>query len=294
MYRVLRRFLDHPAWRRIGCTVVSWLPAGAADRVRVRYDRHPDLFRLVSACVALIALAMVWVSYDYVRVKNPGDRALPDFRVIKDTDDRKRAFIEFLVPVVQYENARVRRQREKLLDILEDLEDGDEAAVHQHAWLADMADRYRVKAEDDLGRARSLFTRIDVVPESLAVAQAALESAWGTSRFARQGNNLFGQWCFTSGCGIVPLRRPEQSTYEVQAFDTIAESVRTYLRNLNSHPAYQLLRDIRAKARREGREPTGRELAAGLIKYAAIGEQYVHHIRGVIRRNDLEQLALAN
>jgi len=288
--RAARRIAEHPAWQRIGCAIAARLPEAIANRLRTFQVQHPGTVRATVACVAVVIVAMVWVSYDYVRVKQPGDRSLPDFRVIEDTSERKAAFLEFLQPVVAYENMRIREQREQLLAILEDLEDGDEAAAHESAWLAKQADLYRVKADTDLGRARALARKIDIVPQSLALAQAALESAWGTSRFARQGNNLFGQWCFTPGCGIVPLRRPEQATYEVQAFDTIAGSVRTYLRNLNSHPAYRPMRTIRAKARDAGRRPTGLELAAGLINYAAIGEDYVHHIRGVIRRNELDEL----
>jgi Bax protein len=288
--RALRRIPEHPAWQRIGCAIAARLPEGTAGRLRAFQLQHPGAVRGAVACAAVVIVAMVWVSYDYVRVKQPGDRSLPDFRVIEDTSDRKAAFIEFLQPVVAYENARIRDQRRKLLAILDDLENGDEAAAHESAWLAKQADLYRARADTDLARARALARKIDIVPPSLALAQAALESAWGTSRFAREGNNLFGQWCFTAGCGIVPRRRPEQATYEVQAFDTIAESVRTYLANLNSHPAYSPMRRIRAQARDAGRKPTGLELAAGLVNYAAIGEDYVHHIRSVIRRNDLDEL----
>jgi len=288
--RAAGRFLDHRAWRRLGRAIAACLPAGTAGRLRAMYDGHPGAVRATVLAALAVALAMVWVSHDYVREAHPGDRSLPDFRVLEDTSERKEAFIEFLRPVVAHENRRIRQQREKLLGILDDLEDGGEAAPHESAWLAKQADLYRVDADGDLARARALARKIDIVPPSLALAQAALESAWGTSRFARQGNNLFGQWCFTIGCGIVPRRRPEDATYEVQAFDTIAESVRTYMQNLNSHPAYAPLRRIRAQAREAGREPIGLELAAGLVNYAAIGEEYVHHIRGVIRRNDLDRL----
>lgn len=288
--RAARRILDHPAWQRLGCVILTRLPVGASNRLSSYYGQHPGAMRGTVACFLLVVLAVAWVGYDQIRVSQPGDRSLPDFRVIEDTSERKAAFIQFLQPVVAYENARVRERRGKLLDILDDLEDGDEAATHETAWLAKQADLYRVKADGDLARARALAGKIDIVPQSLALAQAALESAWGTSRFAREGNNLFGQWCFTIGCGIVPLRRPEDATYEVQAFDTIAESVRTYLDNLNSHPAYQPMRRIRAQARAAGREPTGLKMAAGLVNYAAIGEDYVHHLRGVIRRNDLDRL----
>lgn len=288
--RAVRGLGEHPVWRRIGCAVVSRLPSSTSQRLRSAWDRQPRAVLGVIACGAVVVIAMLWVSYDYVRVKPPGDRSLPDFRVIKETSERKSAFIEFLEPVVAYENERLRERRDELLDILEELEEGDEAAAHESAWLEKQADLYRVSADNDLERARALKSKIDVIPRSLALAQAALESAWGTSRFARRGNNLFGQWCFTQGCGIVPLRRPEQASYEVQAFDDIAGSVRTYMQNLNSHPAYAPMRRIRAQARDDGREPTGLEMAAGLVNYAAIGDDYVHHIRSVIRRNELEKL----
>lgn len=287
----LRRVLAYPG--RLGAAIVARLPGGIAGRIRAIESRHPHVVGqavVVGAGIGIVILAMARFSDDPMPVSPPADRSLPDFRVIEDTGERKTAFIEFLSPVVESENRRVLAQREKLLAILGELEEGEQAAADEHAWLAKQAKRYRVKAKGDLARARELATRIDIVPISLALSQAALESAWGTSRFAREGNNLFGQWCFTAGCGIIPLRRPAQATYEVQAFDTIAESVRTYLRTLNSHPGFQSLRDIRAQARRAGRKPSGLAMAAGLINYAAIGEKYVQHIRSVIRRNDLARL----
>ncbi|MDR9435370.1 MAG: glucosaminidase domain-containing protein [Thiohalophilus sp.] len=287
----LRRALAHLSPGRLGAAIVARLPGRIAGRIRTVESRHPNVVgRAVVVCVGMLILAMAWFSYDHLRVSQPGNQSLPDFRVFENSGDRKEAFIEFLWPVVKYENRRVLAKREKLLAILDKLEDGEHATPDEQAWLAKQAQLYRVKAKGKLERARKLATRVDIVPTSLALSQAALESAWGTSRFARQGNNLFGQWCFTAGCGIVPRRRPERATFEVQAFDTIAGSVRTYLRNLNSHPAYQPLRDIRAQARKAGREPSGLEMAAGLINYAAIGEDYVKHIRGVIRRNDLDRL----
>lgn len=263
------------------------LLARPIDALRREHARQgPGRLAVTTAMI----LAVAWFSYDSVRVSPPVNQSLPDLRVIEDIGDRKEAFIEFLQPVIKYENRRVLAKRKKLLAIFDKLENGEDATPDEQAWLAKQAELHRVKAKGDLERARKLATKIDIVPTSLALSQAALESAWGTSRFARQGNNLFGQWCFTAGCGIVPRRRPEQATYEVQVFDTIAGSVRTYLRKLNSHPAYQPLRDIRAQARKAGREPGGLEMAAGLINYAAIGEAYVQRIRGVIRRNELDRL----
>lgn len=291
---VVRRVVEHRFWRRLGCIIVSRLPSGPVRRWQSLHARRPELVRAVLPLALLAVLAMLWFGYDRVRVKSPGDVSLPDLASIEDVAERKQAFLDFLRPVVDYENARILEQRKRLLELLERLEEGGEAAAHERDWLVEQADLYRVKAGDDPARARRLRWKIDIVPLSLTLAQAALESGWGTSRFAREGNNLFGQWCFESGCGIVPERRPDHASYEVEAFDTVGDAVRSYLRNLNSHPAYEPMRKIRAEARREGRQPTGMEMAAGLIHYAAIGETYVEHIRTVIRRNNLHRLAQAD
>ncbi len=203
--------------------------------------------------------------------------------------DKKQAFFEFLRPVVRAENSRIRKQRERLQELVETLEADASISTGDREWLARKAKRYRVKAEEPLARGRALLTRIDIVPVPLALAQAALESAWGQSRFAREANNLFGEWCFEPGCGVVPKRRPAGKTYEVESFDGVGASVRSYIHNLNSHPAYAELREIRARARAEGESPDGYEMAAGLVNYAAIGEKYVQHIRSVIERNGLRQ-----
>jgi len=213
---------------------------------------------------------------------------LPDFAAIPSSTDRKERFFAFLRPVVEAENAHLRRQHERIARLRNRLAAGAQLAEGEREWLATMAKRYRVTSDDPLEQARLLSRRVDVIPTSLALAQAALESAWGTSRFAQQANNLFGLWCNTPGCGVVPKKRPEGKTYEVEAFDDVGAAVRSYMNDLNAHPAYQPLRDIRARLRSSGKALTGYALAAGLVNYAAIGEQYVEHIRGVIRRNNLD------
>jgi Bax protein len=212
---------------------------------------------------------------------------MPDFSAIPSIDDRKKRFFAFLRPVVEAENARLRQQRERLLRLRSRLIAGNELSDADKRRLDEMARRCRVEADDARPQVEQLLPCVDIIPTSLALAQAALESAWGTSRFAQRANNLFGLWCNTPGCGIVPKRRPEGKTYEVEAFADVGAAVRSYMNDLNAHPAYQPLRAIRARRRAQGQMPTGTALAAGLINYAAIGEQYVEHIRGVIRRNDL-------
>jgi Bax protein len=128
-----------------------------------------------------------------------------------------------------------------------------------------------------------------VVPPSLALSQAANESAWGTSRFARSGHNYFGQWCFTTGCGVVPRHRTAGKQHEVAVFASPAAAVASYLHNLNSHPAYQRLREIRLQQRQQHQVVSGLALAAGLEKYSERGEDYIRELRAMIRHNRLSQ-----
>lgn len=214
---------------------------------------------------------------------------VPDLRNVQAVPERKQRFFGFLRPVVVAENERLRARRERVLQALRVLEAGVPLARSERRWLDEMARRYRVEVREPLSQARGLARKVDTIPVSLALAQAAMESGWGTSRFAREANNLFGEWCFSPGCGLVPERRPAKATYEVEVFADAGAAVRSYMLNLNSHPAHEPLRAIRARARAAGRTPTGSALAAGLINYAEIGQRYVEHIRGVIRRNGLDE-----
>lgn len=219
----------------------------------------------------------------------PGLEPLPDFAAIDDTDERKARFIEYVGAIVQQVNGEVRTDRERLLTIARRWNEQGQLNRRDARWLEQLAQRYQLDPERDtealLGELRK---RVDTVPTALAVAQAAKESAWGRSRFAQQGNNLFGEWCFTPGCGIVPGGRSAGAEHEVRRFATVGDSVRGYVHNLNTHSAYSRLRQLRAKARAAGREPTAVELAGGLVRYSERGQVYVDEIRSLIRNNDME------
>jgi Bax protein len=129
------------------------------------------------------------------------------------------------------------------------------------------------------------LARVDTVPLSLVLAQAANESSWGQSRFAQEGNNLFGEWCFREGCGIVPEQRSAGKSHEVAAFDSVNASVRSYLHNLNTGRAYAALRKLRQQARAAGEAPKAMVLASGLARYSERGLAYVHEIKAMIRSN---------
>ncbi|MCF8110613.1 MAG: glucosaminidase domain-containing protein [Desulfobacteraceae bacterium] len=212
---------------------------------------------------------------------------LPDFTQYKDVETKKKKFFNFLRPIIRVENHKVLKERAYVLLKWQKYKNGEELVEKEKKRLVRLAEKYRVKSEYSKGGTffRDLLIHIDKVPVDLALIQAAKESAWGTSYFAREGNNLFGQWCFEEGCGLVPRRRPEGATYEVKAFDDVSDSVRAYIHNLNSHPAYKDLRLERYRMRLAGREPDGHYMASGLEKYSEIGIEYVRTVRQMIRGN---------
>lgn len=210
--------------------------------------------------------------------------ALPDFSGYGDTTEKKAAFFSFLYPRIVLANSRILIER----GYLDSLTEKDTLSKQEHTWLAAQSKRLRVDEEPGSpGQFALLEKRLDVIPPSLIMAQAANESAWGTSRFATRGNNLFGQWCFTKGCGLVPQSRVEGASHEVAAFPSPYHSVRAYIQNLNRHGSYQVLRNTRLDDREAGDPLSGLSLARGLISYSERGEEYVDEIRSMIRYNNL-------
>ncbi len=136
-----------------------------------------------------------------------------------------------------------------------------------------------------------LLKRVDTIPASLALAQAINESAWGTSRFAQQGNNLYGTWCYRKGCGIIPLHANSQQHFEVKAYPNLQDSVQDYLLNLNSNPHYQALREVRYQLEQQEKPIMGYDLVNHLGGYSAIGQQYIAAIQSLITTYHLNELA---
>lgn len=217
---------------------------------------------------------------------------LPDFESYEDVESRKEAFFEFLTPYVKEENARITAVRAQLWPMAEVLERGLPLSDVEAEQLAQIAADYRIDLEAIglLAGARELVARVDSIPMSLVLAQAANESAWGMSRFAREGNNIFGQWCFNEGCGLVPEQRHQNATHEVRAFQSVEASVTAYFRNLNTHESYQGMRELRADMRAEGRPLDAMVLARGLLRYSERGVAYVNELQDIIRVNRLAAL----
>ena len=206
-----------------------------------------------------------------------------DLRKLASISERKRLFIELMMPLVARANEDVLEQRRRLLDIEQKQMVGLPLSAGDVTWLVRLGEVYGV----DDGDIVALKNRVDAVPPSLALAQAAEESGWGTSRFTVEGNALFGQRIYRGDGGIVPLRRNPGERFRIRTFDDLQESVSRYLHNLNTHWAYEKFRWLRAAMRAGGRTLDGRALVAGLGRYSERGADYIKTIRSIISYNGL-------
>lgn len=216
-----------------------------------------------------------------------------DLPNISSSSRKKQIFFQSLLPMILLANNEIRHEREQILQLRQQVTNGTPLDEHELQQLADLAARYKIKSASLTSEQafKELLLRADIIPAALALAQAANESAWGTSRFSQQANNLFGEWTFKPGTGIIPEGRPEGATYEVRRFESIYESIRSYLRNLNTHFAYKELRLLRAEARANGQPLKAFDLAEGLFRYSIRGEQYVKDLQSLIRINRLTRFA---
>jgi uncharacterized FlgJ-related protein len=213
--------------------------------------------------------------------------------------EKKQIFYRFMLPLVLHANQMVLDRRAAVTAIGKKLKagghlsDADFKAIRDGAVLlrvidADEAARLN-PASGQLGKIiEELLYRLDVIPTGLVLGQAAYESGYGTSRFAAEGNALFGQWSY-GGTGLVPeQQRKSHGDHRITAFDWPFDSVRAYFINLMSHPAYEDFRKLRADVKASGRAPTSLELADGLSRYSERGQEYVDTLKGIIRVNKLD------
>lgn len=249
------------------------------------------LAALAATLLLLVSCGKVDNALPPIVNNNVQKKPLPDFTVYADVTLKKNNFFEFLLPFVREENGHLLTLRDAIFIIDDAFQQTGELTTAQRHWIEKAADRYEVTNCDVYTDAcrEMLLRRIDIVPASLVMAQAANESAWGTSRFATEGNNLFGQWCFEEGCGLVPTQQSSGQHYEVRSFDTIHQSVRSYIMNINTHPSYRELRVIRQSKRSDDDLLNGIDLAPGLIHYSERGQAYIEEISKMIRYNQIEK-----
>lgn len=200
-------------------------------------------------------------------------------------DAQKKSFIKLVLPLILAVNDELLQRRATLQAAVQA---NDRRKLDQWAVL------YRIDSEnfDDIELAERLYRRIDTIPVALALAQAAVESGWGTSRFAQQGNALFGQWAWTESAGMRPLAASNKRAV-VRSFSTLLESVRAYMHNLNTHQNYERFRDARYRLKPQTEEVKASTLAAYLDSYAEIGQDYVKKLLAVMSSNDFDQYAEA-
>lgn len=215
----------------------------------------------------------------------------PDFASINDVVVKKRQFFDYLEDYIVAENASIAAIRDELEPYVVIANSGVAFSNREREWVLQLAEAYRVDTSvlGDREIVNQLWLSVDQIPVSMALAQAANESAWGTSRFALEGNNIFGEWCYEAGCGIVPRRRPSGASHEVQRFESIEESISSYFLNINTHPSYRYLRELRAEMRANGRILDPMALAMGLGRYSQRGDNYVDEVQNIILQNGLRE-----
>jgi len=223
-------------------------------------------------------------------------QSIPDFAAIQDVAEKKASFFEFLSPYIDSVNQQILAQRQRLITFREKINNGSTLNRNEMNYLSGLRVEYELENEvlNTANLVNRLLRRVDIIPSSLALAQAANESAWGTSRFAVEGNNFYGQWCYTEGCGIVPARRIAGANHEVKSFDSVFESVKAYIMNLNTFPNYQKLRDIRQQVRQGGRSIDGISLSEGLDTYSSRGDDYIFELQSMIYSNNLLEFDRTN
>ena len=200
----------------------------------------------------------------------------PDLKNIKSTTKRKETFIKIVLPLIIDENNKILENRKKLFKIL-----GKQTnTMGEKRWLKRRFQDYEIKNED----ITELKIRMDTVPTSLAIAQAAKESGWGTSRFALEGNAMFGQWTWNKE-GIKP--KDTEGNHKILKFSILRSSVVAYQKNLNTHKSYRSFRDTRASLRKKGDNLSGLDLVDHLESYAQTGKEYVKILRQIILQNNL-------
>ncbi|MGB1198309.1 MAG: glucosaminidase domain-containing protein [Thalassotalea sp.] len=210
---------------------------------------------------------------------------LPNFAAINDVRAKKKQFFSFIQPAVVKENKRILALRKQLLAI-KAIHDNSEPLSEQNIELIkELGKRYRVKSTNLALQLDALLIKIDIIPKALILVQAANESAWGTSRFARIGLNFFGIWCYQKGCGMVPNSRNEGADHEVAAYSSVDQAVQRYLKNLNTNQAYAVFRTIRKQLRDNDQPLSPNVLATGLLPYSERGSAYVEEISDMIRHN---------
>ena len=205
-------------------------------------------------------------------------------------ENKKRLFFRGLAPLILRANELIMTDRDRLKNIKSSFGQNNSLAEKEQVWIQKLAQVYKVNLTDGQVTANvldELWFKVDIVPVSLALAQSAEESGWGTSRFAAQGNAVYGQWTWGENAIKPEQQRKELGNYGIASFETLQQSVSAYMLNLNTHNAYESLRSKRAELRKKDQKISGALLAETLTKYSERGEEYVKGIKSLMDNNRL-------
>lgn len=234
----------------------------------------------IGAVVAIVVGAVLWFFSVGVNKEPELVTEVPDFASIQDVKQKKVAFFSYLLPVIDSKNEEIRQQRQQLLAV------ADNPSSLNPDVMDALREQYRIDQALDVETAyRELLIKVQPVAAELVLIQAANESGWGGSRFAQNGFNFFGIWCFERGCGFVPRARNDGAVHEVRRFDHLNQAVGEYLRTINSHPAYAELRAIRQAVTEQQQQASAIALAEGLSRYSERGQAYIDELQSMLRTN---------
>ena len=259
------------------------------------------IFQLLLAAVVIWALTLPFIDADELvsdeqtstndikkqkkKEKPLHNVKLPKFSEFTDVKEKKHAFFNFIKPHVEAENKKILQQRANIEIARMMLEHDEPLSKKQASDIKKILKLYRLPETLDTITLSQALRRVDIIPKEMALMQAANESAWGTSRFARIGLNFFGQWCYKKGCGMVPRRRNSEAEHEVAAFKSVRAAVSSYFKNINTHNAYKELRTIREDLRAQQKPILATKLTYGLMSYSERGEAYIEELNTMINQN---------
>jgi Bax protein len=250
--------------------------------------------RLKHLTFGSLAATFLSLDYDLETIRDEG-ASVPRIFVINMPKDmphielpaqRKRIFFKTVLPLILKVNDDVLKDRERLLRIKSEKVKTVELSAVDRLWLVALSERYFLERNN----LPEMIRRVDIIPPSIALAQAAEESGWGTSRFALEGNALFGQWTFKAKNSLKPRDRDPDKTHNIRAYPTLLDAVRSYVLNLNTHRAYQEFRKGRQELRHTGQRLTGARLVNTLHRYSERGVKYVKTIQLIMSSNQLLNL----
>lgn len=228
----------------------------------------------------IIALLVLFGAFVYGMDRLPGW-----YYAIKDVKLQKQQFFKILRPLVVKENQKIEKERNFIQRFFKEYRKNPLVSDELVTKLATLAKKYRIK---ELYNEKEYLRKIDTIPVSLVLAQAALESGWGKSRFAREANNLFGEWTFGKN-GLIPKRRAPGKKHRIRIFKTIEASIASYMLNLNRHRAYREFRLARALAKKHHQKFDGLQAAMTMQRYSELGRKYNYLVSSIIKKNRLHR-----